>query len=109
MVPGLALREGRELPSADSLLSRLAAAAPYDADVFRALLETVLCLALPQDVIARPGMKERLTSQPSTHRRSSPDQTGSSSSSYWQRDPRIGWRGSGPGFVSGRAGPALHR
>jgi len=55
-----ALREGRPWSPADSPVSRLAAAAPHDADVFRAELETVLCLALPQEVIARPGMKEKV-------------------------------------------------
>ncbi len=55
-----ALREGREPPRADSPLTRIGAAAGHDADVFRAFLETVLCLAPPQDVIARPGMKEKI-------------------------------------------------
>jgi hypothetical protein len=42
------------------MMSRLTAAAAHDANVFRALLETVLCVALPQEVIARPGMKEKI-------------------------------------------------
>ncbi len=33
-----------------------ARAMPYDADVFRAVLETVGCLALPDEVFARPGL-----------------------------------------------------
>ena len=41
-------------------MSRLANAAPYDADVFRAFVETILCLALPQDVIQRPGVKDAI-------------------------------------------------
>ncbi len=55
-----ALREGRDWSPPDSIMTGLTAAAPYDADVFRALLETVLCLAQPQEVIARPGMKEKI-------------------------------------------------
>ena len=55
-----ALREGRAWSPAGSIMSRLAAAALYDADVFRALLETVMCLALPQDVIKRPGIREKI-------------------------------------------------
>jgi hypothetical protein len=31
-------------------------AAMHDADAFRAMLETVLRVALPQEVLARPGM-----------------------------------------------------
>lgn len=55
-----ALREGRPWSPADSVLSRLASAAPYDADVFRAFVETRLCLALPQEVIQRPGIKDTI-------------------------------------------------
>jgi len=32
----------------------------YDADVYRAVLETLGCLALPQEVFARPGMWEKV-------------------------------------------------
>ncbi len=35
-------------------------AAPFDADVFRAVVETVGCLALPQEVFARPGMWDKV-------------------------------------------------
>ena len=31
----------------------------YDADVFRAVAETSACLALPQEVFARPGLWEK--------------------------------------------------
>ena len=41
-------------------MSCLAAAAPYDADVFRALIETVTCLALPQEVTNRPGIRAKI-------------------------------------------------
>jgi 2-polyprenyl-6-methoxyphenol hydroxylase-like FAD-dependent oxidoreductase len=55
-----ALREGRPWSPSDSALSRLASAAPYDADIFRAFVETILCLALPQEVIQRPRVKDAI-------------------------------------------------
>jgi 2-polyprenyl-6-methoxyphenol hydroxylase-like FAD-dependent oxidoreductase len=36
----------------------------YDPDVFRAVAETIGCLATPQAVFARPGMWEKVTSTP---------------------------------------------
>ena len=53
-----ALRENRLWSPADSAMSRLANSAPYDADAFRAVLETFFCPAPPQDVIQRPGIKD---------------------------------------------------
>jgi len=38
----------------------LFAAMPLDADVFRAGLEIIGCLALPQEVFARPGFADRV-------------------------------------------------
>jgi hypothetical protein len=32
----------------------------HDADLFRALLETATCLAQPEEVLARPLVRERL-------------------------------------------------
>jgi flavin-dependent dehydrogenase len=58
-----ALRNGRQWSPADSALRQLASAAPYDAGLFRAYVETLMCLALPQDVIRRPGIREK-TEQP---------------------------------------------
>jgi 2-polyprenyl-6-methoxyphenol hydroxylase-like FAD-dependent oxidoreductase len=55
-----AIRNGRPLPPADSPMARLVIAAGTDPDAFRALLETVLCTALPREVLARPGMLERI-------------------------------------------------
>jgi 2-polyprenyl-6-methoxyphenol hydroxylase-like FAD-dependent oxidoreductase len=52
-----ALREDRQWSPADSPMNRLVNSAPYDADAFRAFLETVFCLALPQEVTQRPGIK----------------------------------------------------
>ena len=55
-----ALREGRVWTPEDSTMSRLRAAAPYDADLFRALIETITCLTLPQEVIKRPGIRAKI-------------------------------------------------
>ena len=49
-----ALVDGTPPPAANPVISRFRAAALYDADVFRAMLETVLCIALPQEAMARP-------------------------------------------------------
>lgn len=55
-----ALRGGRVPAAAPTVMDRFAAAASRDADVFRALLETVLCTALPEDVLARAGMRDKI-------------------------------------------------
>lgn len=55
-----ALRNGLEPPTPDSMMGRFGTAAGYDADVFRGLVETVLCLALPQEVVERPGIKDKI-------------------------------------------------
>jgi 2-polyprenyl-6-methoxyphenol hydroxylase-like FAD-dependent oxidoreductase len=59
-----AVREGRlaavrtnlPLPPEYEIVGR---AAGFDADVFRALLETVGCLTLPRDVFSRPGLLDK--------------------------------------------------
>ncbi len=60
-----ALRQGRTVDvSVPSILppqyADAARAMLYDADVFRAVLETLGCLALPQDVFARPGIWDKV-------------------------------------------------
>lgn len=55
-----ALRNGLQPPTPDSMMARFGIAAGYDADVFRGLLETVQCLALPQDVLERPGIRDKI-------------------------------------------------
>lgn len=55
-----ALREGREPPPPDPAVVRFLTAARTDADVFRALIETVQCTALPHEVLARPAIAERV-------------------------------------------------
>ena len=41
-------------------MARLLVAASRDADVFRGMLEIAMCVALPQDVIARPHVAAKL-------------------------------------------------
>ena len=55
-----ALRQGVDPPPPDPLTTRFLTAATRDADVWRAVIETVVCVALPQEVLARPGMRERI-------------------------------------------------
>jgi 2-polyprenyl-6-methoxyphenol hydroxylase-like FAD-dependent oxidoreductase len=52
-----AVKTGIPLPPQFELAGR---AAGFDPDVFRALLETVGCLALPQEVFARPGLWDKV-------------------------------------------------
>ena len=54
-----ALRDGREPAADDSFVAMLGVAAKSDPDAFRAFLEVALCLALPQEVLERPGMREK--------------------------------------------------
>ena len=55
-----AAREGRPAPSPDPAAAALLSAAMHDGDVFRALIETVACLALPEDVLARPEIAAKV-------------------------------------------------
>jgi 2-polyprenyl-6-methoxyphenol hydroxylase-like FAD-dependent oxidoreductase len=58
----IAIREGREPPRPVSIMSRFVVAAAYDPDVFRALLESILCMAQPQEVLERPGIRNKIES-----------------------------------------------
>lgn len=55
-----ALADGGEPPALDPLMSGLVVAAMHDPEVFRGMVEALTCLSLPQEVIARPGMRERI-------------------------------------------------
>ncbi len=57
-----ALRIGAEPPAPEPIVRSLRAATPIDADVFRAYLEMRMCLAQPEEVLARPGFAEKLAS-----------------------------------------------
>jgi len=56
----LALRDGTELPTPNPHVQRFMAAVAFDGEVFRAAIEMLTCLALPEDVFARPGFIDRL-------------------------------------------------
>jgi len=55
-----ALVDGLEPPRDDTPAGRLMAVAAHDPDLFRGLIETVLCVSLPQEVLQRPVVREKL-------------------------------------------------
>ncbi|MGZ4757278.1 MAG: FAD-dependent oxidoreductase, partial [Acidimicrobiia bacterium] len=55
-----AIREGIEPPATDPTMAAVGAAMMNDPDVFRGMIETVTCLALPQEVFARPEVMEKV-------------------------------------------------
>jgi flavin-dependent dehydrogenase len=58
---------GRDAPERAGSLVRLPVAAVHDADLFRAFLEINSLLALPQEVLARPGLAEQITATAGAH------------------------------------------
>ena len=58
-----ALRAGEDPPPPNPVMQKVWAAVPYDSEVFRGMLETLMCLSFPQDVLARPGFMERVEAQ----------------------------------------------
>jgi hypothetical protein len=58
---------GRDAPRPTDLMGLLPVAATYDADLFRALLEINALLALPQDVLARPSLADRIRDVAGSH------------------------------------------
>ncbi len=59
-----ALRRGDEPPAPDPTMVAVGGAMFHDPDVFRGVLETAMCLALPQEVFARPGFMEKVGAVP---------------------------------------------
>ncbi len=55
-----ALRENRTWSPPASPLIGLANGAPHDADLFRAMIETVTCLAPMREVLERPDLRDKL-------------------------------------------------
>jgi 2-polyprenyl-6-methoxyphenol hydroxylase-like FAD-dependent oxidoreductase len=55
-----AARDHRPAPPQDRTEARLWTTAMVDAEVFRGLLETVMCLALPAEVLSRPSVVEKM-------------------------------------------------
>ena len=58
-----ALRKGEEPPPPNPVMQKVLTALPYDPDVFRGMMETVMCLAFPQEVLARPGFMDKVEAQ----------------------------------------------
>ncbi len=55
-----ALRRGAEPPAPDPTVTAVAVSVRHDPDVFRGVMETITCLALPQEVFARPGFMDKV-------------------------------------------------
>jgi flavin-dependent dehydrogenase len=55
-----AIRHGLEPPPPDRALKDFRVAAMRDVEVFRGMVESMTCLATPEEVLARPGMRERI-------------------------------------------------
>ena len=55
-----ALRSGATLPAPPAVVAALPTALAHDAEIFRAFVETRACLATLREVLARPGMAERI-------------------------------------------------
>ncbi len=55
-----AIRHGSAPPEPDPMMASIAAAMGRDGVVFRGMIETLTCLALPQEVFARPEFKEHV-------------------------------------------------
>jgi len=55
-----AARDRTKPPPPDPDLADFVAAGGHDAEVFRGLIECVQCVSFPQDVLARPGMRDRI-------------------------------------------------
>ncbi|MEA2178185.1 MAG: hypothetical protein QOG77_1482 [Solirubrobacteraceae bacterium] len=66
-----AIREGRPAPAPDTPAGKataaLVVAAPHDPAVFRGFMDIVSCLALPQEVMARPGLAQRVSELGAAH------------------------------------------
>jgi 2-polyprenyl-6-methoxyphenol hydroxylase-like FAD-dependent oxidoreductase len=66
-----AIREGRPAPEPATPAAKAAAAfivaVRHDPDVFRGFLDVMACLALPQEVMARPGFAERVSELGAAH------------------------------------------
>jgi hypothetical protein len=58
-----ALRNDEDPPPPNPVMQKVFAALPYDPDVFRGMIETIMCLAFPQEVLARPGFMDKVEAQ----------------------------------------------
>jgi flavin-dependent dehydrogenase len=59
-----ALRRGDEPPAADPVMAAVWGAMFHDPDVFRGVLKMAMCLALPREVLSRPGFMDKVQAVP---------------------------------------------
>jgi flavin-dependent dehydrogenase len=52
--------DGTPPPEPNPVMQRLMMAASHDPDVFRAVIETILCVSLPSEVLARPHVARKM-------------------------------------------------
>lgn len=64
--------QGRKVPRPTDPQDALLVAMLYDADLFRAFIETRSLLALPQEVMARPGMLDHIMAVAGAHEAATP-------------------------------------
>jgi hypothetical protein len=55
-----ALEEGMPVPPPNPVMAKLLVASSQDADVLHGMIEIAMCVALPQEVVARPHVAARL-------------------------------------------------
>ncbi|MGY4175802.1 2-polyprenyl-6-methoxyphenol hydroxylase-like FAD-dependent oxidoreductase [Bradyrhizobium sp. USDA 4518] len=55
-----ALEAGTPMPAPNPVMAKLLVASSQDADALRGMIEIAMCLALPQEVIARPNVAAKL-------------------------------------------------
>jgi hypothetical protein len=55
-----ALEQGMPVPAPNPVMAKLLVASSQDADVLRGIIEIAMCVALPQEVIARPHVTAKL-------------------------------------------------
>jgi len=55
-----ALRQGQEPPPPEPTAAAVASAMMRDPDVFRGTLEMSMCMALPEEVLSRPGFMDKV-------------------------------------------------
>jgi 2-polyprenyl-6-methoxyphenol hydroxylase-like FAD-dependent oxidoreductase len=55
-----ALEQGMPVPATNPVMAKLLIASSQDADVLRGIIEIAMCVALPQEVIARPHIATKL-------------------------------------------------
>ena len=79
----IAHREGTEPPTPDPFAAAFAAAVGRDPDVFRGAIESLGCLAFPQEIFARPGFAEKVQAAAAARQAPQPPRPTAPSSRSW--------------------------